>query len=324
MGLIATQTITGPTAWQASDFINDHSWMRPLSKLHISEIEKAIVALKLRGLKFPNFGKSDFELPALSGVLQDYMCELETGSGFMLIRGIPVEQFDDDDINSIYWGLGLHMGKAVRQNPQGDLIGKVMNVGDLTDRETRVYETNAYLPYHTDPTDIVGLLCVRKAKTGGISSLVSSTSLYNEILIHHPEYLSCLYRPMFYPHLGGDKPGLSPIFSFHKGQLTCRYLRQYLELGHDMMGAPLSAIELEAFDLIDSITHNESMRIDMLMEPGDLQLVNNYAVMHSRTSFEDFDDINKRRKKLRLWLRTAESRELAYDFPGRDGFPAPN
>jgi hypothetical protein len=91
-----------------------------------------------------------------------------------------------------------------------------------------------------------------------------------------------------------------------------------------MMGAPLSAIELEAFDLIDSITHNESMRIDMLMEPGDLQLVNNYAVMHSRTSFEDFDDINKRRKKLRLWLRTAESRELAYDFPGRDGFQAPN
>jgi hypothetical protein len=128
---------------------------------------------------------------------------------------------------------------------------------------------------------------------------------------------------MFYPHLGGDKPGMSPIFSFHKGQLTCRYLRQYLELGHDMMGAPLSAVELEAFDIIDSIIHDKSMRIDMLMEPGDLQLVNNYVVMHSRTSFEDFDDIQLRRKKLRLWLRTQGSRELGYDFPGRDGFPDP-
>lgn len=323
MGLITTQPITGPTAWRASDVINDDSWMRPLSKAHILEIEQALADVKSRGLSFPNFGKHDFVLPTLSAVLENHMAELETGLGFMLLRGIPVDRYDDDDINIIYWGLGLHMGKAVRQNPQGDLIGQVMNVGDLTDRQTRVYETNAYLPYHTDPTDIVGLLCIRKAKSGGISSLVSSAALYNEILAHHPEYLSCLYRPMYYPHLGGDKPGMSPIFSYHQGQLTCRYLRQYLELGHDMMGAPLSAIEREAFDLIDSIIHDESMRINMLMEPGDLQLVNNYVVMHSRTSFEDFDDIQQRRKKLRLWLRTPGSRELAYDFPGRDGFPAP-
>jgi hypothetical protein len=323
MGSILTEIITGPSAWRASDFKTDDSWMRPLSEAHILEIENALADLKLRGLGFPNFGKSDFKLPTLSAVLKDYMSELETDTGFILVRGIPVDRYDDDDVNSIYWGLGLHMGKPVRQNPQGDLIGRVMNVGDLDDRQTRVYETNAYLPYHTDPTDVVGLLCIRKAKTGGTSSLVSTASLYNEILTHHPEYLSCLYRPMFYPHLGGDKPGISPIFSYHKGQLSCRYLRQYLELGHDMMNAPLSAIELEAFDLIDAIVHDESMRIDMMMEPGDLQLVNNYAVMHSRTSFEDFDDLELRRKKLRLWLRTPGARELAYDFPGRDGFPDP-
>jgi hypothetical protein len=85
------------------------------------------------------------------------MSELETDTGFILVRGIPVDRYDDDDVNSIYWGLGLHMGKPVRQNPQGDLIGRVMNVGDLDDRQTRVYETNAYLPYHTDPTDVVGI-----------------------------------------------------------------------------------------------------------------------------------------------------------------------
>ena len=198
-----------------------------------------------------------------------------------------------------------------------------MNVGDLTDRQTRVYETNAYLPYHTDPTDVVGLLCIRRAKSGGISSLVSSASLYNELLATHPEYLSCLYRPMFYPHLGGDRPGLSPVFSYHKGQLTCRYLRQYLELGHDMMGTPLSPIELEAFDQIDAILHDASMRIDMMMKPGDLQLVNNYAVMHSRTSFEDSDDVARRRLKLRLWLKLPGARQLAYPFEGRHGFPDP-
>ena len=322
MGMIATKMIEGPTAWRADDFRGDDSWMRPLSPTHILEIEQALSSLKSRGLSFPNFTKEDFELPTLSAVLAGFMAELETGPGFMLVRNIPVEKYDDDEIDSLYWGLGLHMGKAVRQNPAGDLIGQVMNVGNLSDRQTRVYETNAYLPYHTDPTDVVGLLCVRKAKSGGTSSLVSSTSLYNEILTKHPEYLSCLYRPMFYPHLGGDKMGQSPIFSYHKGLLSCRYLRQYLELGHEMMEAPLSPVELEAFDIIDAITQDKSMRQDMMMAPGDLQLVNNYCVMHSRTSFEDFDDANLRRKKLRLWLRTPLSRELGYEFPGRDGFPA--
>ena len=112
----------------------------------------------------------------------------------------------------------------------------MINVGDLTDRQTRVYETNAFLPYHTDPTDVVGLLCVRRAKLGGISRLVSSALLYKELLATHPEYLSCLYRPMFYPHLGGDRPGLSLMFSYLKGRLICRFLRQYLELGHDNDG----------------------------------------------------------------------------------------
>ena len=105
------------------------------------------------------------------------------------------------------------MGVPVRQNLAGDLIGRVMNVGNLKDRQTRVYETNAYLPYHTDPSDMVGLLCIQQAKTGGISSLIPSGALYNEMLGRYPQYLSTLYRPMYYPHLDGNEPALSPVFS---------------------------------------------------------------------------------------------------------------
>ena len=138
---------------------------------------------------------------------------------------------------------------------------------------------------------MVGLLCIRQAKTGGISSLISSGALYNEMLARYPQYLSTFYRPMYYPHLGGDEPALSPVFSYHQGKMTVRYLRQYLELGADMMGRPMSEVELEAMDLFDQIMHEPDMRIDMMMQPGDLQLVNNYTVMHSRTSFEDHDDL---------------------------------
>lgn len=85
--------------------------------------------------------------------------------------GAPLHRYTDDEINTVYYGLGLHLGVPVRQNPRGDLLGVVMSVGDPTQKTTRVYETNLYLPYHSDPSDVVGLLCVRKAKAGGVSSL---------------------------------------------------------------------------------------------------------------------------------------------------------
>ena len=225
-----------------------------------------------------------------------------------------------DRIRVIYYCLGLHLGTPVKQNYNGDLLGVVMNVGDLNDKQTRVYETNAYLPYHTDPSDVVGLLCLRKAKSGGMSSLVSTAAVYNEIVENHHEFLALYYKQYFSAHLGTKDPTPTPIFSFHEGKLACRFLRQYIELGHEMMSQPLSTVEVEALDLFDSITHDPRMCINMMMEPGDIQFANNYAILHSRTEFEDARDETLRRKKLRLWLKMPNARILAPDFPGRNGF----
>ena len=115
-----------------------------------------------------------------------------------------------------------------------------MTVGDPNNREIQVYETNAYLPYDTDPSDVVGLLCLRKAKSGGVSSLVSVASVYNEILENHPEYLGLFYRTWYYAHFGEVIPSLSPLFSYNVGKLSFRYLRQYIELGREVMELPLS------------------------------------------------------------------------------------
>ena len=323
MGMIHTQKLTGPSIWKGPDFDGDDSWIRPLTDAQRGELLAAVEVARRAGKAFPDVTIEDFPLPTLGARLHAWGEELETGTGFMLLRGVPVESLDDAAIDILYFGLGLHMGVPVRQNPAGDLIGRVMNVGDLEDRQTRVYETNAYLPYHTDPSDMVGLLCIRQAKSGGISSLISSGMLYNEMLARFPEYLSIFYRPMYYPHLGGDEPALSPVFSHHQGKMSVRYLRQYLELGADMMNRPLSSVEHEAMDVFDQIMHEPDMRIDMMMQPGDLQLVNNYTVMHSRNSFEDHDDLALRRRKLRLWLKLPGARQLGYVFQGRHGFPDP-
>ena len=321
MSIISKNKIQSISAWEAADFKNNNTWKKVLNNEQVKELLEALGNVKNLNKKFPNFSKKEFILNTLGAELNSWAKELENGSGFMLLKNIPIHGLNEEDTNILYYGLGLYLGEPVRQNPSGDLIGKVMNIGDLSDRQTRVYETNAYLPYHSDPSDLVGLLCIRKAKSGGISSLISSHAMYNEILDNYKEYLSILYKPMYYPHLGGSEPALSPIYSFYENKMTCRYMRQYIELGHDMMNSPLSNIEIEALDLMDFIMEQKNLRLDMMLEPGDLQLVNNYNVLHSRTSFEDYEKLSYRRKKLRLWLKSRHARNLGYIFQGRNGFP---
>ena len=318
MTVMQTQKITGKSVWKGSDFDQDGSWLHHFDETHIAAFDQLLVELSERSISFPDIVTTDISMGIVGEMLDQISAELEYGRGFALLRGLPVNRYSEAELNTLFYAIGLHMGQPVYQNPKGDLLGKVMNVGDLTKKDTRVYETNRYLPYHTDPSDVVGLLCVRKAKTGGMSSLVSAPAIYNAVLDRQPELLGVFYRPFCYAHLGEDK--MSPIFSFHDGKLSCRYLRQYIELGYDQMGIPLSRIEKEALDLFDEIMMSPDMRIDMMMEPGDIQFANNYTVLHSRTSFEDYDDLDLRRKKLRLWLKMENARTLAPDFPGRNGF----
>lgn len=223
---LLTTEITNPAAWTGTELDGKTDWVHHLSTDAIACIDEALDSLRCNRKTFPYFTRQDFPIDRLQTELARLAEELENGRGFLLLRGLPIEKYSNDDINIIYYGLGLHLGTPVTQNHAGDLIGTVMNVGDLNDPQTRVYETNRYLPYHTDPSDAVCLLCLRKARTGGLSSLVSAAAIHNEILATRPEFLGLYYRPFHYAHLGDDEPGRSPIFSYHDGKLSCRYLRQ--------------------------------------------------------------------------------------------------
>ena len=320
MALIQTTELTGASVWDSAGIQADDSWVQHLCADDIAEIDDALRHQQATGKRYPAFGRDDFPLPTLCQRLDHVSHALEHGRGFVLLRGLPVERYSDDEINSIYFGLGLNLGQPVGQNPQGDLIGQVMNVGDPNDKNTRVYQTNRYLPYHTDPSDVVGLLCIRKAKTGGLSSLVSVHAVYNELLRSHPEYLGLFYKQWYYAHLGEDLPSPTALFALHEGKLNFRYLRQYIELGHELRNQPLSRVEIAALDALDSIIQRPELRVDMMLEPGDIQLANNHLVLHSRSHFEDHDDLSRRRKLLRLWLKMPNARKPPPEFPGRNGF----
>ena len=324
MNIILKQSIEDRSAWTAETFKTDDTWIYHLTQHDIDDLHQAMLTAKSSGKVIDQLTPNDFPLSSFNSYLAEVKDELEDGRGFVLLRGLPIEKYDDQEINIIYYGIGLHLGQPVTQNGNGDLLGQVMNTGDINDKNTRVYQTNLYLPYHTDPSDVVGLLCVRQAKEGGLSSLVSVPSVYNILLKEFPEYLGLFYKQWYYAHLGEDLPSPTSLFAMHDGKLNFRYLRQYIELGHEIRKAPLSDVEREALNILDSIIMRPELRIDMMLEPGDIQLANNHLVLHSRTSFVDHDDINERRKLLRLWLKMSNARTPPASFPGRNGFGFPN
>ena len=322
MDTMLTTPITDKCAWKGKDIADKNDWIVRLDQHLISVLDSALKSIQAKNLQAPNFEKSDVPIDdaAFLTLVEEVSEELENGYGFVVIKGLDVSVYNEQDLTDIYYILGLYLGIPVIQNKERQLLGYVENVGDANDKQTRVYQTNENLPFHADLSDVVGLLSIRKAMEGGESSLVSFSAVYNTILEEYPEYLAYYYHPAYLNHLGKDGPALTPMFSYWDGKLACRYLRKYIETGHEIMNITMSRVQIDALDIFDEISHRPEYRLDMMLEPGDIQLCNNYVVMHSRQSFEDYPEKDRRRKLVRLWLKVPNARTLAPDFPGKNGY----
>lgn len=226
--------------------------------------------------------------------------------------------------------MGQHLGVPVPQNADGDLLGHVRDLGlDVTHPKVRNYQTSAELRFHCDTCDVLGLMCAAKAKSGGDSRLASVIAIHNAMMRERPDLLRELYRPMAIDRRGepgrpdeGDAPYFSlPIFSYHAGYLSVRFtVRSYYESATRFDGiAPLTDTQNAALDLLEETATRPRMSFGFAFEPGDIQLVNNYCVLHSRTAFEDYPEPERRRHILRLWLSVPNSRPLPPWFEARFG-----
>jgi hypothetical protein len=187
---VHSEQVRHPSAWFGRDLVDDPSWLVHLTQQDLAEIDAAVRGVKARGLALGEVGRGNFPLPTLAPKLARWLEEIRTGRGFVVLRGLNVADYTDDEVGLIFWALGAYLGDPVTQNPRGDLLGHVYDHGRrYGDIDVRGYETNAHLPFHSDGCDLVGLLCLRRAKSGGLSSIVSSVTLHNEILRQHPEYL---------------------------------------------------------------------------------------------------------------------------------------
>lgn len=323
------EPITGPNYWRAVDMANSEEWIYRLSDEAKAELDSAMRSVQRRGLEIP-FTKDDFPLQGFATELQAISEELENGRGFVMIRGLDRDKYTKEEAGLIYWGIGTYLGTAVPQNAKGDLLGHVRNVGlDLDDPSVRAYQTSADINFHNDSSDVVGLLCLNKSRSGGASRLANVLEVHNQILEERPDLLDVLYEPFYIDRRGEPgrddeepKPYFAmPVFSYYKGRLSSRWTNfHYIESAQRFPEVPrMTDAQVEAMRFLGEVSERPSMHFYMQFEPGDMQFINNYPVVHSRTAYEDYEEMDKRRHLLRLWLSVPNSRPLHPVFAQRFG-----
>ena len=319
--------IDGPQIWYGPAMSASDEWMHAVSETDLAEIDVAMRLLVDDDRDITQIGKADFELPTLAPKLAAIREEVIAGRGFALIRGLPVDSWSMREAATVYYGIGTHFGNARSQNGKGHVLGHVRDLGRdaVNDQTARIYQTRERQTFHTDSCDIVALLCLKTARSGGASTLVSSMTIYNEMHKRRPDLLRLMFEPFATDRRGevpaGKKPLFEiPVYNFHAGFLSAIYARRYIESAQRFDEVlELTVEQREALDLFDSLANDLEINLEMDFQPGDMQLVHNHTILHDRTAYDDWEDPEKKRHLLRLWLAVPSARPLPEIYAERYG-----
>jgi hypothetical protein len=316
---IIREPIDSPAAWRGARVAPTTEWIHPLTPAEVDEITRAVGAAKKAGKTIATLQRGDFPLPTLATRVREWGAILDRGLGFVLVRGFPADALGPDDAALGYFGLGLHLGTPVPQNVAGERLCHVRDHGVVrTGPSVRLYMTREKQDFHTDGADVIGLLCLRRARSGGSSRIVSSVSVFNEIVRRRPELVPMLFEPFWFK---GEFAFPLPICKEHDGRLRTFYIGWYIRDAQADPDVPrLSPEQSEILALIEEIANDPAFYLDMDFQVGDLQLLNNGAILHARTAYEDFEEPERRRHLLRLWLTPYDFSSVEADLAA--GIPA--
>lgn len=271
--------IEGPSAWIGADMRGrEAQWTYRLSPPEIAEIEAAVKEVRARGLDLADIRRADFPLPTLGPVLDRLRAGVLDGRGFVLLRGMPVEDRPIAESATAYWGIGLYFGSARSQNAQGHLLGHVYDLGrglSATNPNLRSYATAERQNFHIDRCDVVALLCLRRAMSGGLSSIVSSMTVHNVMAERRPDLLDRLYQPFPVDRRGEVPEGKAPfyeapVFNEHAGYVSVLYSRLHIGSAQRFPEARRLTVEdIEALDMLAELAGDPELRLDMNLMPGD-------------------------------------------------------
>jgi hypothetical protein len=298
----------GQASWDAATLGSDTSWIFNLSKAALGEVERAGKAVLESGLPLRDIGADKLPMPGLRKEFEAMGRQLSEGRGVLLVRGLKAVELGAKEMRAQLWALGTCLGVGVSQNPRGHYLGEVIDLSDQQD-SARPFQRGGELLMHRDPIDVVGLLCVRHAKAGGLSRVASAAHIHNLILKERPDLLPALYEGFVYHRLDEDR-GDTAAFTPHRvpvyargesGALSCHFIPQPIDRAAKH-GFALDARQREAIDFFVEVAKRPGVYFDMNLMPGEVQFLNNRAILHARTDYEDFPELERRRHMLRLWL----------------------
>ncbi|MDD9946595.1 MAG: TauD/TfdA family dioxygenase [Myxococcales bacterium] len=298
--------------WHAGDVADPAQYTEVFSADELDQLDRALAHVRPRADDMLSIGKGDFPLGSLAQRLKRVEHELINGRGIVVLRGVDRDRYDNDEMCLLYWGIGMHLGRPWAQNHKGHLLGDVSDQGKgLSDPTARGNELGTVgLPYHSDGSDLVGLMCLQTGAEGGESMVCNALAIHNDMVRQSPELAEALYEPQPYDFRGeqrkGGKPFYTmPVFSEWNGRLFIRYIRPYILASQRHPEAPrIGATAEQAMQRLDAMTEDPIYQVEMAFAPGDMQFINNYHVLHGRKPYQDDPEGGRVRHLKRLWLET--------------------
>ncbi len=304
-------------AWQPNQLKSKKDWIFEINKKasdHVAEnIKKVFEAKK----ELFEYNRDDFDLdPILENVINAAK-KAYCGYGLSLVRGLPRDKLNDREFKLLIWVLGLHLGVARPQGMETQYISEVKATGmNYRSNSGRGYNSNAKLDFHTDGCDLVGLACYNKAMKGGQSLIASSITACKVLFAERPDLAEVAMKNFYFSHNEEQIPGecpyyVQPLFDVAEGHLFGKWNWNRVRTAQKMKDIPkLSLIQLECINFLEEILRRPEVLFTSWFEPGDLQFINNHVILHSRTSFKDFEEIDRKRLLIRIWIAPPYSLRL--------------
>ncbi|OJW76190.1 MAG: taurine dioxygenase [Sphingomonadales bacterium 63-6] len=314
--------IPSPIAWRGDELENSREWIYLLNPDEIAELEEVATRFLEDDPDLRTVTAADYPLPMCVRGLAQWGRDMDRGRGFVLVRGLRTYLYSDALSAAIFFVIGLHLGQPMRQNEVGDMIQHVIATSDMTydNPKASSLRIRDALTYHSDSSDVVSLMCLRPAKSGGASSLVSAATLYNEVLKRRPDLAPLLFESWHNDWRKQDRDApantyetpmmsyVDGVFSAYIGVPIIRSAQSYPEVPR------LTRAQVELLDLLDAICLEPGVALHMDFRPGDMQWLLNYSALHTRTAFEDWPEDQRKRHLIRLWLKRDEPRPMVPNF----------
>jgi alpha-ketoglutarate-dependent taurine dioxygenase len=309
--------IESPRAWTGAE-VTTERWRLPIPAAVLDELAAVIGILRVNPLDARLLSPDDYVLAACRDLMRRVEALLASDLGVVVLDRLPVERYSKDELVAVYWLLSSMIARPVAQAFDGRVLYDVRDTGKITDTRVRSDITGAELFWHSDygfnfPPPVIGLLVLRTAREGGVSSAASMLTAHNVLRLRAPHLLRRLYQP-FYVNRQGEHPEgdpvthFYPVFAYDGVALRARFNKRLDYKGYELVGERMDELGAQALEAMHSLMSEPEHHFTFELEPGQIQYMNNFGIAHRRTQYFDYDDPDQKRHLVRIFLRNGGRR----------------